>query len=68
MVDFPIALPPSVIVFRIKSSLSELNVSPSVKSGGVGVKFDRLEGPAGVVPAWHQTQLLLNTRLPCACW
>lgn len=67
MADFPIALPPSVIVFRIKSSLSELNVAPSVKSGGVGDKLDRLDGPAEVASAWHQTHLLLNIRLPCAC-
>ena len=46
MADFPIALPPSVIVFRIESSLRELNVSPSVNSGGVGVRFERLDGPA----------------------
>jgi hypothetical protein len=67
MADFPIALPPSVIVLRIKSSLSELNVWPSFKSGGVGDKIERLDGPAGVALAWHQTQLLLNTRFPCAC-
>ena len=51
MADFPIALPPSVMVFRIKSSLSELNVCPSVNRGGVGDTFDRLDGPAEVASA-----------------
>ena len=56
MADFPNALPPSVVMFCRNSSLMPFNVAPSFIKAGVGVKFMRLEGPAGVESAWHQTQ------------
>jgi hypothetical protein len=54
--DFPTALPPRAIVLLRVSSLKEFNTAPSLASGGMGLRFDRLEGPAGVESAWHQTQ------------
>ena len=54
--DFPAAAPPKVMTLRMKSSLRELSVAPSLASGGLGFKFERFEGPAGVESAWHHMQ------------
>jgi len=54
--EFPAAAPPRVMTLRMKSSLSALSVAPSLASGGLGLRFERFEGPAGVESAWHHTQ------------
>jgi hypothetical protein len=51
----PIAVPPSVTMFSMYSSLSTFSVAPSFSKGGTGVRFERFEGPAGAASAWHQT-------------